>query len=116
MHRLVAITIKICDLCQKNKKNYAASGKTTSHKPTKKLETVSIVMIGPLPTGRGGTHYILAILDTFIKFIKLYALKRAITSAILNRIIKDYIPTAGKPESILSDNGTQSHPKHGHAT
>lgn len=41
------------------------------------------------------------------KIIRLYALKRATTRAILNRITQDYIPTTGKPEAILSDNGTQ---------
>jgi len=63
--------------------------------------------MGPLPTGRGGTYYILAILDTFSKYIKLYALKKATTKAILNRIEKEYIPIVGKPEAIQTDNGTQ---------
>lgn len=108
MHRRVALAIKSCDLCQRSKPlNYTVKGKTMSHKPTKKLEKVSIDLMGPLPTGRGGTHYILAMLDTFTKYIKLYALKRATTRTILNRIIKEYIPMTGKPDAILSDNGTQ---------
>lgn len=56
--------------------------------------------------GRGGTHFILAILDTFSKFIKLYALKKA-TKAILNKLEKEFIPEVGKPESVLTDNVTQ---------
>lgn len=63
--------------------------------------------MGPLPTGRGGTHFILAVLDIFSKHIRPYALKRATTTAILNRLITDYIPRTGKPKTILSDNGTQ---------
>lgn len=55
----------------------------------------------------GGTHYILAILDIFSKYIKLYALKRATTTAILNKLEKGYITEIGKPEAILTDNGTQ---------
>lgn len=46
-------------------------------------------------------------LDTFTKCIKLYALKRATSQTILNRISKEYIPNIGKPDSILSDNGIQ---------
>uniref|UniRef100_A0A2S2NTZ7 Pro-Pol polyprotein n=1 Tax=Schizaphis graminum TaxID=13262 RepID=A0A2S2NTZ7_SCHGA len=63
--------------------------------------------MGPLPTGRGGTHYILSILDTFSKFIKLYALKRATTKAIIKRLVEDNIPEVGTSDAIISDNGTQ---------
>jgi len=108
MNRSIAEIIKNCDACQRNKPlNYSNKGKMTSHKPTKVLEKVSIDLMGPLPMGRGGTQYILAILDTFSKFIKLYALKKATTRAILNRIETNYIPTVGKPDCILTDNGTQ---------
>lgn len=108
MHRIVAETVKNCDTCQRNKPiNYAPGGRITTHKPKKILEKVSIDLMGPLPTGRGGTHFILAILDTFSKYIKLYALKRATTKAIIKRLVQDYIPEMGTPETILSDNGTQ---------
>lgn len=108
MKRAVAEAIRTCTLCQKNKPlNYSNRSSTRSHKPERILEKASIDLMGPLPTGRGGTHYILAILDTFSKHIKLYALKKATTRAILNRIEKDYIPEVGKPETILTDNGTQ---------
>lgn len=108
MSKKVANIIKTCDECQKNKPiNFKATGNIMAHKPTKVLEKISVDLMGPLPTGRGGVHYILAILDTFSKYIRLYALKRATTKAILNKIELDYIKTIGKPESILTDNGTQ---------
>jgi len=44
-------------------------------------------------------------MGTFSKYIKLYALKRATTKAILNRIEKYYIPTVGTPEA-QPDNGS----------
>lgn len=84
-----------------------AKAQQTSHKPTEPFETVSLDLMGLLPTGRSGTHYILAILDTFSKFIKLYFLKKASTKAIINRLKGDYIPHTDKPKSILTDNGTQ---------
>ncbi|KAG5869851.1 hypothetical protein JTB14_032843 [Gonioctena quinquepunctata] len=64
-------------------------------------------MIGPLPQGSGGVTQILVIVDAFSKFVKLYALPRATSKAILNKIVKDYIPNVQKPECILSDNATQ---------
>lgn len=108
MHKITAAVIKNCDSCQRSKPiNYQASGPTISQKPKTPFETVSIDLMGPLPMGRGGTQYILAILDTFSKYIRLYALKKASAKAILNRIEVDYIPRTGKPQSILTDNGTQ---------
>lgn len=108
MHKIAASVVRNCDSCQKSKPiNYQSSGPTKSHKPKTPFETVSIDLMGPLPTGRGGTHYILAILDTFSKYIRLYALKKASAKAIINRLEQDYIPNTGKPQSILTDNGTQ---------
>jgi len=108
MNRTIALVIKTCEECQKNKPlNFKTAGNIMAHKPTKLLERISVDLMGPLPTGRGGVHYILAVLDTFSKYIRLYALKRATTKAILNKIEFDYIKVVGKPESVLTDNGTQ---------
>lgn len=73
----------------------------------KPLEIVSADLMGPLPRGQGGCKYILAILDVFSKYIKLYPLKRATTDTIVKRIISNYIPTVGLFQKILTDNGTQ---------
>jgi len=108
MHTIVMDTIKKCDECQRNKPiNYDLSGPIRIHKSVRILEKVSIDLMGPLPTGRGGTHYILAILDTLSKYVKLYALKKATTRALLNRLKNDYIPIIGTTEAIQSDHGTQ---------
>lgn len=99
MSRAIAQVIKTCDECQRNKPlNFKAAGNIMAHKPTMLLERISVDLMGPLPTGRDGVHYILAVLDTFSKYIKLYALKRATTKAILNKIEMDYIRSIGKPQ------------------
>jgi transposase InsO family protein len=46
-------------------------------------------------------------LDVFTKFIKMYPLKSGTTKACLQKIADDYIPHVVKPETILSDHGTQ---------
>lgn len=49
-------------------------------------------------------------IDTFIKYIRFYAIKKATTKAILNKLIKNYLPNEGKskkPKSILTNNVTK---------
>jgi len=108
MYHAVKRIIKTCDTCQRTKvNNITARGPTLSILPEKPLEMVSADLMGPLPRGQGGCRYILAILDLFSKYIKLYPLKRATTETISKRIINDYIPTVGLFQKILTDNGTQ---------
>jgi len=108
MYRTIKRVIKTCDLCQRTKiSNRIARGPTMSILPEKPLEMVSADLMGPLPRGQGGCRYILAILDLFSKYVKLYPLKRATTDTIIKRIVTDYIPTVGIFQKILTDNGTQ---------
>lgn len=51
--------------------------------------------------------YILTIFYILSKYIKLYAIKKVTSRAIIEKITKDYIPEVEKPEEILTDNGTQ---------
>jgi len=108
MYHTIKRIIKTCDLCQRTKiSNSIAREPTLSLIPEKPLEMVSADLMGPLPRGQGGCRYILAILDLFSKYVKLYPLKRATTDAIIKRIVTDYIPTIGLFQKILTDNGTQ---------
>lgn len=50
--------------------------------------------------------YLLVIVDNFTKYVELYALRRATTNVSLKRL-QQYITTHGKPNSVLTDNGTQ---------
>lgn len=108
MHQTVEKVVKNCNTCQRNKPiNYSVHGPMKAHKLEKILDTLSIDLMGPLPTGRGRMQYILVMLDTFSKYIKLFALKRATTKSIINRLEIDYIRNIGKPSTVLTNNGTQ---------
>ncbi|KAF0702816.1 Uncharacterized protein FWK35_00036148 [Aphis craccivora] len=108
MYHTIKRIIKTCDLCQRTKvNNVTARGPTLNLIPEKPMEMVSADLMGPLPRGQGGCQYILAILDIFSKYIKLYPLKRATTDTVVRRIVNDYIPTMGLFQKILTDNGTQ---------
>lgn len=55
MQKIIAETIRTCDNCQRNKPlNYAANGKTISHKPNHIMERVSIDLMGPCHKDEGG--------------------------------------------------------------
>lgn len=108
MSKLVAKTIKFCEICQKCKDggNRNCTAETKPILPTKKNEMVSMDYYGPLPTSTGGVKYLLVIVDNFTKYVELYTLRRATTNATLRRL-QQYSQEHGKPQSVLTDNGTQ---------
>lgn len=59
--------------------------------------------MGSSATGRGGTHFILVILDSISKYTKLYIHKKVFTKVIVNRLELNYIPKLGKPRYILNN-------------
>jgi transposase InsO family protein len=75
--------------------------------PEEPLQIVSLDLMGPLPRGQGGLKYIVAFMDIFSKYIKLYPVKRATTEIIIKKSTQSYIPQVGKMKKILTDNGTQ---------
>ncbi|KAG5863678.1 hypothetical protein JTB14_031157 [Gonioctena quinquepunctata] len=105
--KYVGQIVAACDLCQKAKCSPKSRGLLNPIMKKKPGEFVCLDMIGPLPQGKGGVTQILVIVDAFSKIVELYALRRAMSKAILNKIVKDYIPNVQKPECILSDNATQ---------
>lgn len=74
--------------------------------PEKSGDLVCLDLIALLPIGRGGASQLFVVVDAFSKYRRLYALRRATTKAILNKILNDNVRTVKKPKYILSDNGT----------
>ena len=58
------------------------------------------------PVSSGGVKYLLVVVDNFTKYVEFTTLRRATTNVTLKRL-QQYITTHGKPDSILTDNGTQ---------
>lgn len=108
MFKSIKHIVKTCDVCQKCKDsgNRHIMGETRPIIPERKGKIISADYYGPLPASTGGVKYLLVVVDNFTKYVELYTLRRATTSATLRRIYQ-YITTHGKPESILTDNGTQ---------
>jgi hypothetical protein len=97
-----------CDICQRVKHpNRAYEIERVSHLPTRPGELMTIDLYGPLPTGRGGVKHLLVCLEFFSKHVTLYPLKAATTRSCLKKLREHYFPRVIKPETILSDHGSQ---------
>ena len=97
-----------CDLCQRVKYlSIAMEGPYQLVRSEKPSDLITVDFYGPLPRGRGGVEYIFVVLDAFSKLVRLYPLRKATTKAAVNKILNNYVLDCGKPERILSDNGTQ---------
>nr|CAH7716351.1 unnamed protein product [Callosobruchus chinensis] len=107
MKKHVRQVIAGCDICQKTKISPTLHGAMNSVLVDRPGISVCVDLMGPLPPSRGGVVYLLAFIDSSSKHCRLYALKRATTRAILDKLLKDYVPNVQKPNAILSDNGTQ---------
>lgn len=95
-----------CEQCKLSKRaDNKKYGELHSVTAAKKGELLSIDLYGPLPRGRAGLEKILVIMDIYTKFVKLYAIKRGDTKTCIRKV-EQYIREFGKPENILSDNGT----------
>lgn len=98
--------IKTCHDCQITKSNTTKYVGPCRSIITEQIgDMVMVDLYGPLPTGMYGMNYILVIQDTFSKFVKFYALRKATARSVLGQVKKffDII----KPKTILSDNGSQ---------
>lgn len=74
--------------------------------PRKCGEIVATDLYGPLPRGVGAARYILVFIDLFSKYVSLYCLRNATTTAFTAKV-EDYVRNVQRPENILSDHGSQ---------
>jgi transposase InsO family protein len=108
LRRKIRKYVSSCDTCQRVKHpNWAANIEPLSHILKKPGELTAVDFYGPLPTGRGSFRYILVCLEVFTKYVALYPLKAATTRSSLKKITTHYINKVVKPETILSDHGSQ---------
>ncbi|KAB0802309.1 hypothetical protein PPYR_00203 [Photinus pyralis] len=107
MRRRIHQVIRGCDVCQKCKfPTRGLMGAPHSVSVTFPGELVTIDYYGRLPEGRSRVSYILVVIDSFSKHVKLYPLRQAQANISAMKVISDFaqrIPI----RTILSDHGTQ---------
>ena len=105
--KIIRQILSTCDSCQRNKiTTKSSSFILESVQPGEPLELLSIDFFGPLVKTKYGYEYILVVMDTFTKYTKLYPLRKATSKATIRKI-DDFIKNIGKPQKILTDQGTQ---------
>ncbi|KMQ85388.1 reverse ribonuclease integrase, partial [Lasius niger] len=70
-------------------------------------EQVTIDLVGPLPRSKTGNTWLLVMQDRFTKWAELAPLRQATAPSVTKAVTERIILRHGRPESILSDNGTQ---------
>ena len=99
--------IKQCPICQKLSTLHvpiqAQAFTTATYEPHQRL---NIDTIGPLPPDIDGNCYILVIIDTFTRWIELYATK-TVTAAEAAKMLIQHFGRFGQAQELQSDNGTQ---------
>ena len=97
--------IKRCGICQKQSegitKLYIEPFVGSTYAP---MERVQLDHIGPFPVDAYGNKHILVLVDTFTRWVELYAVKD-VTSKTTAYHLCDYILRYGPPKELYSDNG-----------
>lgn len=108
MSRYVKQFVMQCDLCQRvkysNLKIECQFRLVESNEPS---DLMCVDFYGPLPRSTAGVEYIFVILDAFLKYVKLYPLKKADTKTVLRKLVELYFPEMGKPQRMLADHGSK---------
>lgn len=107
VRKIVKGYVKSCAKCQQNKIKCTSS--SAGFRPvlvSRPGELLSVDIFGPLPPSRGGSRYVLVMVDAFSKFIMFCPMRKATTGAVL-RAYGKWFDLYGKPDRILSDLGTQ---------
>lgn len=96
-----------CDLCQKSKISPSLHGPMLNVIPNSINQLVCLDLMRPLPRSRAGATMLLVVIDALSKYVSLYPLKKATTASVLRCLTERYFDEVGRPQVVLSDNGSQ---------
>jgi len=107
IRRFVRKFIQQCPCCQKMSQIkvpiHTKPFTTASYYP---MERLNIDTIGPLKEDERGNKYIIAIIDSFTRWIGLYSVRDVTAECAIDALI-EHFGIFGCPAQLLSDNGSQ---------
>jgi len=108
MFRDIGKYVRACRNCQRHKAaQQRPAGTLHATNVSRPWEQATIDLVGPLPRSKKGHTWLLSIQDRFTKWAEFVPLRRATAEAVTKAITEDLVLRHGKPEAILTDNGTQ---------
>ena len=108
----VASTVRGCWTCAMNRvKLWKHLNRLRLFPATRRLESLAIDILGPLPKNRAGKSFLLVITDHFTKLTKVVALRTTTAYTVATTFCDAWVFKYGVPRSLLSDNGPQFNAK-----
>ena len=96
---------KSCDVCQKVKNTPAQKAPLHPLPLAKHFERVHMDILGPLPTAKDNSKYILLVVDSFTKWPEAFPLKDQEAITIANTLYKEIFTRYGAIKTLVSDRG-----------
>src|SRR5436190_4810744 len=108
MLREITAYVRGCRACLAHKAlQQKPAGNMHATNVSRPWEHVTTDLVGPLPRSRQGHTWLLVTQDRFSKWVELVPLRKATADAVTRAITDRVIMRHGKPEIVISDNGTQ---------
>jgi len=108
MFRDIANYVRACGNCQAHKASQQRpAGTLHSTYIGRPWEQVTLDLIGPLPRSHQGHTWLFVLQDRFTKWVELVPLRRATANAVTKALTERIFLRHGRPDTVLSDNGTQ---------
>ncbi|KMQ84031.1 reverse ribonuclease integrase, partial [Lasius niger] len=108
MLREITAHVRSCQKCQAHKAHQAApAGTLHATNVQRPWEQVMVDLVGPLPRSRQGHTWLFVMQDRFTKWIELTPLRHATAKNTTRAVTEKVILRHGRPDSLVSDNGTQ---------
>ncbi|CAA9999123.1 unnamed protein product, partial [Nesidiocoris tenuis] len=105
LRKKVLNVVRSCHCCQINKPGKIIKSRHAVIQSSKPLDTVCVDYLGPYPATTMGYRYILVMVDSFTRLVRLYPTSSATSQQALSAV-KNYVREMGTPHKVLSDNGT----------
>jgi transposase InsO family protein len=106
LNRDVSKYVKSCEKCQANKNFAIPVAPATSFRPESPWDLIAMDLMGPFPKGVNQNCYLLVIVDMFTKYVEMFALRRATSDKIIEKVW-EVCCRWGVPRVIVTDNGSQ---------